>query len=53
MTPEDRVRELKREYMIFLSGVGAAPSVYRNRDSLRKTPGGWRTEHRLIGTGIP
>ncbi len=39
-------------YMLFLSGAGAAPSlqsVYRNRDSLRKTPGGWRIAYRLIG----
>ena len=43
-------------YMVFLSGAGAALSVrsaHRNRDLLRKTPGGWRIAHRSIGPGIP
>ena len=43
-------------YMVFLSGSGAGLSVqsaYRNRDLLRKTPGGWRIAHRSIGPVIP
>src|ERR1700722_8615519 len=43
-------------YMVFLAGSAAGLSVqsaHRNRDLLRKTPGGWRIAHRSIGPGIP